>query len=51
MRDYWTGRRTIRRYSDRAVPDELLSELLEKAAHAPTTGNMQLYSAVVTRDE
>ena len=51
MRDYWTGRRSIRRYSDRAVPDELLSELLEKAAHAPTTGNMQLYSAVVTRDE
>ena len=45
------NRRTIRKYSDRPVSDELLNELLEIAARTSTTGNMQLYSVVVTRDE
>lgn len=45
------NRRTIRKYSNKAVGDELLSELLEVAFRAPTTGGMQLYSVVVTRDE
>lgn len=44
-------RRTIRRYSDRAVDDALLDTLLEAAFRAPTTGGMQVYSVVVTRDE
>lgn len=48
---YWLNRRTIRRYSDRPVPPELLDDLLLKASHAPTTGNMQLYSVVVSLDE
>ena len=43
-------RRTIRQYSDREVPDTLLNELLEVAARASNTGNMQLYIVVVTRD-
>jgi nitroreductase len=47
---YWTNRRTIRRYSNRELPEALLNDLLLKASHAPTTGNMQLYSVVVTRD-
>lgn len=47
--NYWTDRRTIRRYSDRPVSDELLNEMLIKASHAPTTGNMQLYSVVISR--
>ena len=42
--NYWENRRTIRRYADRDVPSELLDGLLLKASHAPTTGNMQLYS-------
>lgn len=48
--DYWMSRRTIRRYSDRPVNDALLTDLLLKASHAPTTGNMQLYSVIVTTD-
>lgn len=48
--NYWLNRHTIRRYSDREIPTELLDDLLMKASHAPTTGNMQLYSAVITRD-
>ena len=44
-------RRTIRKYSQQAVDESLLSELLGMACRASTTGNMQLYSIVVTRDE
>ena len=45
------NRRTIREYASQPVPDELLERLLEGAARTPTTGNMQLYSVVITRDE
>lgn len=48
---YWENRRTIRRYADREVSQSLIDDLLLKASHAPTTGNMQLYSVIVTRDE
>jgi len=44
-------RRTIRQYSNREVPDSLLNELLEVASRASNTGNMQLYSVIVTRDK
>jgi nitroreductase len=43
-------RRTIRQYSDQEIPDSLLHELIEVAARASNTGNMQLYSVIVTRD-
>ena len=45
------NRRTIRRYSNTPISDELLNELLEAAFRAPTTGGMQLYSVVVTRSD
>ncbi|MDR1380233.1 MAG: nitroreductase family protein [Tannerella sp.] len=50
MLDKMKERRTIRQYAERDVPEELLCELLEVAARASNTGNMQLYSVVVTRD-
>lgn len=43
-------RRTIRQYLDKEIDDRLLNELLETAFRAPTTGNMQVYSVVVTRN-
>ena len=43
-------RRTIRKYEDRPVSAELLNEIFTTAARASTTGNMQLYSVVVTTD-
>lgn len=49
--EFFKKRRSIRRYSDREVPEELLREILESAMRAPTCGNMQLYSVVVTRSE
>ena len=51
VNEYFKERKTIRKYSQRQVETELLNQLIEAAAEAPTTGNMQLYSVVVTRDE
>lgn len=44
-------RRTVRRYSDREIPDSLLDSIIETAMRAPTCGNMQLYSVIVTRNQ
>lgn len=44
-------RRTIRRYSDKAVSEELLNRLMTEAARTQTMGNLQLYSVVVTRSQ
>lgn len=44
-------RRSVRKYNDREVSRELLDSILEAAMKAPTCGNMQLYSVIVTRSE
>ena len=44
-------RRTIRRYSDKPVTDELLDRLFTLSARTQTMGNLQLYSVVVCRSE
>ena len=44
------SRRSLRRYDDRAVPDELLDVLLACAQSAPTKSNLQQYSIVVVAD-
>lgn len=42
---------TIRKFQKKEVDDALLNNLLYSATRASTTGNMQLYSLVVTKDE
>ena len=49
--DILLDRRTIRKYSSEPVDDKLLNELLDMGCRASTTGNMQVYSIVITRDE
>lgn len=44
-------RKTIRKYSDKPVSDELLNRLLSEAMRTQTMGNLQLYSVVVTRSD
>lgn len=44
-------RRTIRKYANREVSNQLLHRLLTEAARTQTMGNLQLYSVVVTRSE
>ena len=50
-REFFEERRTVRKYSRRHITDEVIEELVKEACHAPTTGNMQLYSVVATRSE
>lgn len=49
--DYFTGRRSVRNYEQKEVPTELVKNIVERAMRAPTCGNMQLYTVVVTKDK
>ena len=49
--DVLLNRKTIRKYSGRNVDEELLRDLLTKGCRASTTGNMQVYSIIITRDD
>jgi nitroreductase len=50
MTDILLNRRTIRKYSAKPVDDTLLNEILRAGCRTSTTGNMQVYSIIVTRD-
>lgn len=47
---YFTDRRSIRRFKDEPLADSLIIDIVGKATKAPTTGNMQLYSVIATRE-
>lgn len=51
VNNFFKNRRTIRQYNGNTVDDQVLYDMLSAAAHAPTTGNMQLYSVVITKDD
>lgn len=42
--------RSIRSYLDQPIPEEILLDIIECGIRASNTGNMQLYSVVITRD-
>lgn len=44
------GRRSIRRYEDKPVPDELLTHVLEAGRWAPSASNRQPWTFVIVRD-
>ncbi|MCM1138785.1 MAG: nitroreductase family protein [Duncaniella sp.] len=49
---YFSTRRTVRRYdSSHDVSESEILKMLEAAAQAPNTGNMQIYSVIITKDE
>ena len=43
--------RTIRKYRPEPIPDDILRQILEAGTNASNTGNMQVYSMIVTKDE
>ncbi len=49
MTDVLKNRTTIRKYTDQPIAAELLNELFEVACRAANTGNMQVYSLVVSQ--
>ncbi len=51
MIDTLLNHRTIRKYTSQPIEDDLLDEILNAGVRASTTGNMQVYSIVVTKDE
>jgi len=48
--DILLERRTIRKYTTDPVDDKTLNEILRMGCRASTTGNMQVYSIIITRD-
>ena len=46
-----TNHRSIRKYQSKSVPDDILHQILEAGISASNTGNMQVYSIIVTKDE
>ena len=48
--DLLNRHRTIRKYSDKIVSPEILNSIIVDGCRAATTGNMQLYSIVITND-
>jgi nitroreductase len=51
MIDTIFSHRSIRKYKPDAIPGEVMDKVLEAGSRASTTGNMQVYSMVVTRDQ
>ena len=43
--------RSIRKYKEKAIDDKIMNDILLAGTRASTTGNMQVYSMVVTKDE
>jgi len=50
MNSTYFTRRTIRKYEERDIESGLLERLLNAGARSSTTGNMQVYSIVVTQN-
>ena len=51
MQNFFLNRATVRKYTENKISDDVVCEMLSEAAHAPTTGNMQLYSVIITRSQ
>lgn len=51
MNSTYFSRRTVRKYAQHDIDSELLERLLTAGTRASTTGNMQVYSIIVTRDQ
>lgn len=49
MSEQLLHRRSIRKYSEEEVTDEILHTVLNEGCRASTSGNMQLYSIIATR--
>ena len=51
MLDTLFEHRSIRKYKNTAVEEEKLRKIIEAGFMASTSGNMQVYSIIVTKDE
>lgn len=47
--DYYSHRASVRQFTDKEVDNALIDSIVARAAKAPTTGNMQLYTIIESR--
>ena len=50
LMDIIKGRRSVRKYEDREVPEELLTQVLESVKWSPSWANTQCWEIVVVKD-
>lgn len=50
MDNYFSSRHSVRKFINKPIERNLLNDILKAAMRAPTTGNMQLYSIIITQD-
>jgi nitroreductase len=50
LRDIIRGRRSVRKYEDRQVPQEILNEILEAVKWAPSWTNNQCWEIIIVKD-
>ena len=50
LMDIIKGRRSIRKYQDNDIPDELLNQILESVQWAPSWANTQCWEVIVVKD-
>ena len=51
IKDQIAAHRSIRKYLSKPVSDDIIRQILEAGICASNTGNMQVYSIIVTKDE
>lgn len=51
IKEYFTTRRSVRNYQQKEMPEDMVKSIVERAMRAPTCGNMQLYTVVMTKDK
>ena len=51
MKDIIFSHKSIRKYKSDPVPKEILDNILKAGIRASNTGNMQVYSIIVTQDK
>ena len=51
MKEILKNRKSIRKFKSDDIDNSVINELLSDSFLASTTGNMQLYSIIVTKDK
>ncbi len=51
LMDIIKGRRSIRKYEDKEVPEDLLNQILESVQWAPSWANTQCWEVIVVKDQ
>ena len=51
IKEQIASHRSIRKYQSKSIPDDIIRQILEAGIAASNTGNMQVYSMIVTKDE